>query len=117
MKNILLLTLVMLFSISMCARKKEKKKMKKENVITNAEISSFAPNKKLLNQEIWTRVSENRFECNYLRLAVELRNFAYILKEMDGKEHILAIEFNYYYIRNKILELTLRKQGLMRPIS
>ena len=75
---------------------------------TNDDVEAFQPDVKLLNKSIWNRVSANRFECEYLRLAVELRNNEYWLLEMDGDRRLLARHKQYSIISNVIVQLTLR---------
>ena len=72
------------------------------------EIQEFEPHRKLLDSERWKRVSPNRFECSFLRLAVELKNFKYYLIEMDGKKKTLIAHKNYGIISKAIIQLTLR---------
>lgn len=74
----------------------------------NNDVEEFLPNTKLLNKSIWHRVTANRFECEYLRLAVELRNKEYWLLEMDGKKRLLARHEKYSIISHVISKLTLR---------
>lgn len=68
----------------------------------------FVPHPYLLNKSLWKRVSDYRFECEYLRLAVEFKDHTYVLIEMDGDNRILARSIYYERISNKITELTLR---------
>jgi hypothetical protein len=70
-------------------------------------VEAFSPNRKLLNAELWKRVSVNRFECGFLRLAVELKNYEYVLIEMDGNKRILAQDEQYSVISRAIVRLTL----------
>ena len=72
------------------------------------DIEAFIPDTKLLNTSIWNRVTANRFECKFLRLAVELRNNEYWLLEMDGLKCLLARDKNYTVISHVITQLTLR---------
>ena len=74
----------------------------------NSDIEAFIPDAKLLNTSIWNRVTANRFECKFLRLAVELRNNEYWLLEMDGLKCLLARDKNYMVISHVITQLTLR---------
>ena len=85
----------------------EEKNMDTENNI-QFQSYSFVHSRNLLNEEIWNRVSEFRFECIYLRLAVELKNNGYVLIEMDGDHRELAKSTDYNVISQKIVELTLR---------
>jgi len=71
-------------------------------------IYNFTPHRKLKSKEIWSRVSELRFECSFLRLAVEWRDFEYVLIEMDGDKRELARNRNYEIISKVIVKLTLR---------
>lgn len=86
--------------------KKEDNK-KEDYSITKLNTVAFVPHLNLLNEEIWTRVSAYRFECEFLRLAVEFRDHNYVLVEMDGEQRELAKSINYELIKNKIVELTL----------
>lgn len=74
----------------------------------NNDIEAFRPNEKLLNKQIWQRVAANRFECKFLRLAVELKNNEYLLLEMDGNKRLLARHEQYSIISGYIVNLTLR---------
>ena len=76
---------------------------------TYEEVEAFQPHVKLLNTSIWNRVSANRFECDFLRLAVELRNHEYWLLEMDGQKRLLARHEQYAVISHVIVHLTLRR--------
>ena len=83
----------------------------------NMEIEAFSPNEKLLNTELWKRVSVNRFVCGFLRLAVELKNNEYVLLEMDGRKRILAQNRQYSGISNAIVRLTLNSTPNLTGIS
>ena len=72
------------------------------------EIQEFEPHRRLLDSYRWKRVSPNRFECSFLRLAVELKNFNYYLIEMDGDKRVLFVDKDYGIISQKIINLTLR---------
>ena len=80
---------------------------KEDNNKTKLNTATFVPHPRLLDEERWNRVSENRFECEFLRLAVEFRDHNYVLMEMDGEQRELAKSINYELIKNKIVELTL----------
>ena len=80
------------------------------NIIFNS--YSFIPHPKLLNKEIWNRVSEFRFECDFLRLAVEFKEHSYVLVEIDGEKRELARSIDYRVISQNIIYLTLRKVPL-----
>ncbi len=80
-----------------------------DTIMNTQEIQQFQPDRKLLNAELWTRVSPNRFECRFLRLAVELRGYQYHLVEMDGNKRILISSSDYKVITNAILKLTLNE--------
>ena len=75
---------------------------------TSKEIEAFQPDVRLLNTSIWNRVTANRFECDFLRLAVELRTNEYWLLEMDNQKRLLAHHENYAVISQVITRLTLR---------
>jgi len=70
--------------------------------------NSFTPPKKLLNNDIWIRVSDTRFECVFLRLAVEYQNFEFVLYEMDGQKRELSRAIKYSTISSEIANNTLR---------
>ena len=71
------------------------------------ETATFIPHPRLMDRDRWTRVSTYRFECHFLRLAVEFKDHSYVLMEMDGQKRILARSINYNEISQKIIELTL----------
>ena len=71
-------------------------------LLTIEEAYTFVPPKKLLNKEIWTRVSNTRFECNFLRLAVEYLDFEYVLFEMDDLKRELSRAREYHIIGEEI---------------
>ena len=73
------------------------------------DYEAFQPHIKLLNTSIWNRVTANRFECDFLRLAVEWRNHQYWLLEMDGQQRLLARHEQYAVIAHVIVHLTLRR--------
>jgi len=99
MKNLLFLCAILYATSSFSQEIKHPKTSKKNEV---KQAYSFLPPAKLLNKEIWTRVSNTRFECNYLRLAVEYQNFEYILLEMDGEKRELTRAPKYKIIGEKI---------------
>ena len=80
-------------------------------------LEAFSPDKRLLNEEIWQRVSVNRFECDFLRLAVELSGNEYLLYEMDGNKRLLIRHEQYSMISKAIAKLTLRTSSpyFIRP--
>jgi hypothetical protein len=80
--------------------------MAKKNAME--EVYSFVPPAKLLNKEIWTRVSNTRFECNFLRLAVEYQNFEFVLFEMDGAKRELSRAPKYKILGEEIAMNTFR---------
>lgn len=109
MRNILILLVVALALTNVEAQNSKKLFAKFETSSEETTLKgSFAPNDKLLIQEIWKRVDEYRFECEFLRLAVEYRNQEYLLIEMDGNHRILARDVHYSVISDRILELTLK---------
>lgn len=116
MKKNLLIIIVMFLSISMFAQRHTRKQRKNINQYNN-KVVSFTPNKKLLNKELWTRVSEVRFESDFLRLAVEWKNFEYQLLEMDKGKRVLAKSSKYSDIANSIINLTLRKSAFLPSSS
>ena len=70
--------------------------------IADAKMYSFIPPIKLLNKEIWTRVADTRFECEFLRLAVEYQNNEFVLFEMDGNKLELSRASEYKIIGDEI---------------
>ena len=70
-------------------------------------VYSFAPNNKLSNEKIWDRVSEYRFECAFLKLAIEYHNNVYFLSEMEGEKRLLARDIQFTTIVEEIANLTL----------
>ncbi len=70
----------------------------------------FHTDLRLLNTSVWQRVTANRFECDFLRLAVEWRNNEYWLLEMDGNKRLLAHHEDYSVISQVIVRLTLRRE-------
>lgn len=76
--------------------------------IADAKMYSFIPPVKLLNKEIWNRVADTRFECDFLRLAVEYQNNEFVLFEMDGNKLELSRASEYKTIGNEIAKNTFR---------
>ena len=105
MKNLILLCAIM-YATSSFAQKSPRNKLSKKAVHNNA--NSFSPPIKLLNKEIWHRVSPTRFECEYLRLAVEYQDFEYVLYEMDGEKRELSRAREYSTIGKEIAFNTFR---------
>jgi len=98
------------FVFSVNAQETYESNTKGGNVVDmNKSAYSFVPVKKLQNSELWQRVSEYRFECVFLRLAVEWDNFEYVLLEMDGRKRVLARDRNYAVITQMIIKLTLNE--------
>lgn len=109
MKKALFLIIVMFFSINMFAQQSTNKNIQKEHRCTyKGYDESFVPDSKLLNQEVWSRVCEYRFECKVLRLAVEWENHEYNLLEMDGGKRLLARDKKFSNISKVITNLTLK---------
>ena len=109
MKTILLIFLIFFTALPMWSQFHERPEDRVEAAADTIYKSSvFVPHPRLLNTRLWKRVSEYRFECEYLRLAVEFNNHTYVLIEMDGDKRILARSIDYIIISNKIKELTLR---------
>lgn len=96
---------------------KEKDYKKKDYNRTKLNTATFVPHPNLLNDEIWTRVSAYRFECEFLRLAVEFRDHNYVLMEMDGEQRELAKSIDYELIKNMIVELTLNTRPKFNTIQ
>jgi hypothetical protein len=68
----------------------------------------FTPNDDLQNKTIWKRVALHRFECNYLKLAIEFDDPDYVLYAMNGPKEALFQSVDFALIRQKITNLTLR---------
>ena len=98
MKN---LVLISVFLCAFTSFSQESPLIHKTNIADNA-MYSFIPPLKLLNKEIWTRVADTRFECNFLRLAVEYQNNEYVLFEMDGNKLELSRASEYKTIGDEI---------------
>ncbi len=79
----------------------------KDSIVESQEILEFQPVKNLFDESRWTRVSANRFECRFLRLAVELKDFQYHLIQMDGDKKTLISHESYKVITKVIINLTL----------
>jgi len=85
-----------------------------DNSLFSNSVKEFVPNvytrdwpRKLKNQRIWKHVAENRFECPFLKLAVEWDGVNYHLIETEGGKRILCTNYKYSMISSKIVELTL----------
>jgi len=98
MKNLLF---ICLFLIAFTSFSQESTFIHKTK-IANSEAYSFIPPIKLLNKEIWNRVANTRFECNFLRLAVEYKNNEYVLYQMDGNKLELSRASEYNILGNEI---------------
>ncbi len=111
MKTLVPIFLTFFMSLQMWSQFHERPEDRIESATdTMYKSSVFVPHPNLLNMSLWKRVSEYRFECEYLRLAVEFKDHTYVLIEMDGDKRILARSIYYERISNKIKELTLRSQ-------
>jgi hypothetical protein len=95
-----------LYTTSSFSQKSTANKLSKKVVIKDA--YSFIPPIKLLNKEIWNRVSNTRFECTFLRLAVEYQEFEYVLFEMDGLKRELSRAPKYSILGEEIAFNTFR---------
>ena len=98
MKNLLF---IYLFLIAFTSFSQESTFIHKTEIANN-EAYSFIPPIKLLNKEIWSRVADTRFECNFLRLAVEYKNNEYVLYQMDGNKLELSRASDYKIIGDEI---------------
>lgn len=109
MRNFVIL-LVMIVSITHIQAQKSSKFLAKLEASSTESTTKvvFTPNEKLLIPEIWNRVSEYRFECEFLRLAVEYKDHEYYLIEMDGNQRVLAQDVHYSVISDRIIQLTLK---------
>jgi len=72
-------------------------------------VYGYSHHPKLGNTELWHRASETRYECIYLRLAVEADGNVFKLIEMDPDYRILKESWNYSVISQEIIRLTLRR--------
>ena len=111
MKGLSFILIVMLFSNNLFAQ--ESMGEKKDNIqyttgCTYMDDFLFEPDRKLLNQDIWTRICVYRFESAFLRLVVVWNGREYLLKEMDGEKRILAKNKKYPKISQTIIQLTLK---------
>lgn len=104
MRTILILFYLFAYSVSA-------QNIENDTINKPIEVQEFQPDQKLLDARIWNRVSPNRFECSFLRLAVELRDFKYHLIEMDGNKRNLISSMNYKDISNAIVNLTLNERA------
>ena len=106
-----LIIVLLLFFYSASAQISDDPSQPEEDQIS-AELNegTFVPHPRLLQEHRWTRVSTYRFECPFLRLAVEFKDHTYVLMEMDGEKRVLARSINYEMITRKIMELTLNPQ-------
>ena len=105
MKNLIIVCAIA-YTTNLFAQNSNENKLLKD--LVKEEYYTFVPSKELLNSEIWTRVSNTRFECNFLRLAVEYQDFEYVLYEMDEPKRELSRAPEYHIIRNEITLNTLR---------
>ena len=105
MKNLLIICAIA-YTTNSFSQKSDDRKLLSEH--GQQEFYSFKPSEKLLNEEIWTRVSNTRFECNFLRLAVEYQDFEYVLYEMDGPKRELSRAPDYKTIATEIAMNTVR---------
>lgn len=103
MKLKLLLLVLIIWSSNLFAQSKDS--LVDQNTIV---VQEFEPDRSLLDTFRWTRVTPNRYECSFLRLAVELKDFKYFLIEMDGNKRVLISSESYSIIRQAIMKLTLR---------
>jgi len=78
-----------------------------EKKIKSEKKNRFIPHLNLGQKMIWERVSMYRFECPYLRLAVEWQEKEYVLVEMDGDKKELARFTDFKDIKLVIMKLTL----------
>ena len=95
-----------LYTTSSFSQKSTACKSSEKAVVKDA--YTFTPPIKLLNKELWNRVSNIRFECNFLRLAVEYQDFEYVLFEMDGLKRELSRAREYRIIGEEIAINTFR---------
>ena len=78
-----------------------------EKKIKSERKNRFIPHLKLAQKMLWERVSMYRFECAYLRLAVEWQEKEYVLLEMDGEKKELTRSKDFKDIQLVITKLTL----------
>ena len=65
------------------------------------------PNNNLSDNLVWKRVSEYRYECEFLRFAVEYKSNAYALYELDEPKRLLVKSESYKDITREIVKLTI----------
>jgi hypothetical protein len=114
----LLLTLLLFLGTFNIVSQESTEKANRSKSITsnlNNEIEAFSPDKRLLNEDIWQRVSVNRFECKLLRLAVELGNDEYLLMEMDGNKRLLFKHKQYSSVSKAIMTGNWTFPNLKKP--
>ena len=99
MKNLLIVCAIAYATNSFAQKTTEGKILKQ---LAFEEVYTFNPPRKLMNEEIWTRVSNTRFECNFLRLAIEYQDFEYVLYEMDGLKRELSRARDYNTLGEEI---------------
>jgi hypothetical protein len=110
MKTVIVIILLLFLSLSVTSQDTDSLKTKAE---IQKEISistySFIPDKRLLNKYIWKRVSEYRFECAFLKLAVEFDKHThdYVLLEMEGGKREIFRDIHYELVSQVICRLTL----------
>ena len=102
----LLIVCALAYTTNSFSQKPNNSKLLKD--LVREEAYTFVPSKELLNKGIWNRVSNTRFECNFLRLAVEYQDFEYVLYEMDEPKRELSRASKYHIIANEIVTNTLR---------
>ena len=105
MKNLLLLYAIIHTTMSFAQVKPRQKGNKTASYSNNR---AFTPPSKLLNKDIWERVSHTRFECHFLRLAVEYQDVEYVLYEMDEPKRELSRASDYRTIAKEIAINTIR---------
>ena len=69
---------------------------------------SGSPSPELTSSDLWKKVSDNRYECDFLKLAIEWYGGDYLLVEMEGDERIIAKSRDYSKIQDLVVRLTLK---------
>jgi hypothetical protein len=106
MKKLLFMCVIM-YATSSFSQKSDVSKL--TNDIVKKDAYTFVPPIKLLNKDLWNRVSNTRFECSFLRLAVEYQDFEYVLYEMDEPKRELSRSPEYRIIGQEIGLNTVRR--------
>ena len=105
MKNLLIVCAIAYATNSFAQKATNHNSLK---LLAKEEAYTFVPPIKLLNTDLWTRVSNTRFECHFLRLAVEYQGFEFVLYEIDEPKRELSRAAEYHIIAQEIALNTVR---------